>query len=126
MRFATSILILLLAGSVQAQQVYRCINPTQTQLEYSDKPCPEGSSAAVIDVTPNSAATAGALAAGHSATAGASPPQQNGPVNNPFKTDDEPTAEESNAWAKSNPKSEASTSFDQETLRLRSSRGAAK
>ena len=126
MRLAISILILLVAGNVQAQQVYRCINPTQTQLEYSDKPCPEGSSAAVIDVTPNSAATAGALAAGHSATAGASPPQQNGPVNNPFKTDDEPSAEESNAWAKSNPKSEASTSFDQETLRFKSSRDAAK
>ena len=122
MRLAISILILLLAGNVQAQQVYRCINATQTQLEYSDKPCPEGSSAAVIDVTPNSAATAGALAAGHSATAGASPASpspQNGPVNNPFKTDDEPSTEESNAWAKSNPKPQASTSFDAETLRRR-------
>jgi hypothetical protein len=127
MRLATTIpMLLLLAGNAQAQQVYRCINPTQTQLEYSDKPCPEGSSAAVIDVTPNSAATAGALAAGHSATAGASPPQQNGPVNNPLKADDEPSAEESNAWAKSNPKSQASTSFDQETLPRRPSGGASK
>lgn len=126
MRFTISILMMLLvAGSVQAQQVYRCINPTQTQLEYSDKPCTEGSSAAVVDVTPNSAATAGSLAAGHSATTVA-PPSQTGPVNNPFKADDEPTAEELNAWAKSDPKPQTSMTIDQETLRQRPPGGASK
>ncbi len=100
-----------------AQQVYRCLNPAQTEREYADKPCAPGASAALIDVTPNSAATAAAIAADRPPAASAAPALPNPPVNEPFKSEDDPAVDTSGGWARSNPKAPATTTFDQDSLR---------